>query len=148
MMYLLTCDSCNGEYCETVHFSLHSSIETAKEAFSRLLNSEHLRGEDAPNQWEVDPDGKSEEFRTGNWGFVSWKIRYLKTDPVEYRTKTTLKCRKCLKSQGFEHLPQQDILWEAFDFEEEHMECAKELKIESRKDLFEETKEPILRRLV
>lgn len=143
-MYLLTCHKCNGESCDTVHHSLHSSMETAKENFNRLLDPKLLRCEGAINKWEPSILGDSEEFRTGNWGYTSWQIRTLEVDPVEYRMKTTLKCRKCAEEAVFNHLPQYDILWEAFDFEENHMDCAKALNVESREGLFEKSSEPIV----
>lgn len=142
-MYLLTCGMCNGEYCETAHHSLHSSAELAKEAHLRLLNPEHLKGEDAGNKWEPSIGGDTEEFRTGNWGYIVWNIRPLEVDPVDHRMKTSLKCKHCGGSAEYEHLPQQSILWEAMDYEEKHMDCAKALGVDNREALFEKISVPI-----
>lgn len=142
-MYLLTCHECNGESCETVHHSLHSSVEKAKENFRRLLDPQLLTCEGASNEWKPSMKGDTQEIQVGMWGYVSWQIRPLEPDPVEFRLKTTLKCRKCEKSGIFIHLPQQDLLWEAFKFEEEHMDCATALNVSSREELFEKVSEPI-----
>lgn len=80
--YLLTCEECNGEYGVHVHWSLHSTVEGAKKFHLKHLDQEDLKGEDASNEWhpyEFDKDVL--EFRTGNWGYVSWKIRTLRLLP-------------------------------------------------------------------
>ena len=85
-IYLLTCDQCNGEYCETTHFSAYSSIELSKkEHWDKYLDHKMLKGEDASNEWKENEFGDKDilEFRTGNWGYVVWKIRkiQLKNQP-------------------------------------------------------------------
>ena len=75
-IFLLTLEMANGEYSEFEHFSAHGTVESAKGLQAKLLNPEHLKGEDAINKWEecrFEPGAF--EFRTGNWGFVAWKIK-------------------------------------------------------------------------
>jgi hypothetical protein len=80
-VYMLSGESCNGEYCSTFHRTLHTSLEDAKAMHAKMLNQELLKGEGAINEWR-DKEYSGEpgvlEFRTGNWGYVVFEIRPLK----------------------------------------------------------------------
>lgn len=78
-VFLLTCENCNGEYGEECHYSIHQSLEGAKETHAKLINPEDLKCKDAVNKWRPLLYGKNGfEFRTGNWGYVCWEIRPVK----------------------------------------------------------------------
>lgn len=73
-VYILTCEYCNGEYGEAVHLSVHVNLEDAKQTQADNTPYGHLKGEDAPNEWRQEKPGVW-QFRTGNWGYIVWKIR-------------------------------------------------------------------------
>ena len=75
-IYLLQCEQCNGDYCETSHWSAYNSIKQAIDAHKHLVEPKHLKGKDATNEWEEKSYEKGVlEFRTGNWGYIVWSIR-------------------------------------------------------------------------
>lgn len=75
--YLLTREQCNGEWCEASHFGLFSSVEEAKTAQAKLVTPDELKGEDAINKWCDTNEKGVIEFRTGNWGYITYEIREL-----------------------------------------------------------------------
>jgi phage-related protein len=66
----------NGEYEERLHLSAHKSWSTVGQEISSLFLVTEMTGEDAPNRWEKK-DYKTWEYRTGNWGYTSYRVTIL-----------------------------------------------------------------------
>lgn len=75
-VFLLRCEICNGEYGETSHLSVHATKDSALDTFKKSLDPNHLKGQDASNEWKPASDDPNKEvFRTGTWGYVVWTLQ-------------------------------------------------------------------------
>ena len=76
-LYLLTREVANGEYTQFDHWSLHNTEKEAQDEALDNITPKELKSEGSINKWEMTYESGVKEFRTGNWGFIVWKVRTL-----------------------------------------------------------------------